>query len=323
VAEYDSVIPPGGSGKLVAKVKTKATQKGKISKMIRVTTDDPGARSLVLRLEAEIVAAVEVYPRRRVYFGVIEGESSENRVVLRRRDGKPLTVKNAKVRDPSLVTVSWEPVSREGQVAGYATRPGDVVVTLRNAERIRGSSRSTVVELSTDVPDEPVVELPVSIRVRPRIQVSPPQVHLILPPEGGAGTVRMVRLTGTSGKPFRILGIDNDRPGDLVVEFDGTRSSTQHTMTLRVTDAAAGKKLDLSLRGALVVRTDEPGASEIKVPFVIQRRRPTTARPRGTIEPLRHTPVPTPPGGRQLKAPPLRQGPVGTPVRTEPTPGSR
>ncbi len=308
------MIPAGGSGKLVAKVTTKSSQEGRISKTIRVTTDDPGARTIVLKLQADVVAPVKVYPRRRAYLGVVEGEKAEVRLVLHRKDGKPLQVKELKVRDPSLVTARWEEVDRPGQVAGHPVDRGDVVLVIGSAERIRGTSRSTVVEVGTDVPEEPVVEIPVSVRVRPRIQVSPPQARLILPSQGGAGTVRMVRISSTTGTPFRILGIENSLPRDVEVEFDADRSATLHTLTLRVTDAAAAKELALSLRGNLVVRTDDPKAPELKIPIVVERRRPPRARPGRTIEPVRHTPVPAPPGGVRLKSAPGTPEPVGTPV---------
>jgi len=308
------VIPAGGSGKLVAKVRTRASQEGKISKTIRVTTDDPGARTIVLKLQADVEAPVKVYPRRRAYLGVVEGERAEVRLVLRRKDGKPLQVKKLKVRDPSLLTARWEEVGTPGQVAGYPVDRGDVVLVITSAERIRGTSRATVVEVTTDVPEEPVVEIPVSVRVRPRIQVSPPQAHLILPSRGGAGTVRMVRIASTTGTPFRILGIENSLPRDVEVEFDPDREATQHTITLRVTGTAAAKELALSLRGKLVVRTDEPKAPEVEIRMIVERRLPSGARPGRTIEPVRHTPVQAPPGGVRLRAAPGTPVPVGTPV---------
>ncbi len=278
-----------------------------------MTTDDPGARSLVLKLEANVVAPVKVLPRRRVYLGVVEGEKAEVRLVLRRKDGTPIQVKDVKVRDPGLVGAHWEKVTERGQVAGFAVEPGDVVLVIESAARVKGTSRATVVEVSTDVPEEPVVRIPVSVRVRPRIQVSPPQAHLVLPSQGGAGTVRMVRLASTTGQPFRITGVDNDRPTDLVVEYEAGREAVQHTLTLRVTEAAASKELGLSLRGNLLVKTDDPKAPEIRVPFVVERRRGRKQAP-GEIVPRRLPSVPTPPGGRRLKAPPGREGPVGTPV---------
>ena len=303
----------------MARVKTKSTQEGKISKTIRVTTDDPGGRPLVLRLEAKVVAPVSVYPRRRVYLGVVEGEKAEVRLVLRRRDGEPLEVKDVQVRDPDLVSVSWERVQEPGQVAGQKVDRGDVVLVVTPAERIRGVSRSTVLKVGTDVPDEPVVEIPVSVRVRPRIQISPPQAHLVLPTQGGEGTVRMVRLASTTGKPFRILDVQNERPDDVEVEWDRERVGVQHTLTLRVTDAAAQKKLGLAVRGKLLIRTDDPIARELKVPFVVERRL-MPKRSKGTVRPVQRSTAAPAPGGLHLKGAPGSPEPVGTPVKVQPTP---
>ena len=48
MAEFDSVIPAGGTGTLTAKIKTTSTQNGPVSKGIAVNTNAAGAERLML-----------------------------------------------------------------------------------------------------------------------------------------------------------------------------------------------------------------------------------------------------------------------------------
>ena len=66
------MIPAGGSGKLVAKVKTRVNQNGRMSKAVTVTTDAPGQESLRLTLSFKIAAAIVVRPRPQIFVDAIE-----------------------------------------------------------------------------------------------------------------------------------------------------------------------------------------------------------------------------------------------------------
>ena len=60
MAEYDSVIPAGGSGTLTAKIKTSPMQNGRISKSINVVTDAADARNIRLRFTIGVETSIVV-----------------------------------------------------------------------------------------------------------------------------------------------------------------------------------------------------------------------------------------------------------------------
>lgn len=73
VANYDTTIPPGGSGRIVADMAT-ATFKGKISKTIDVSTNDPAHPRAVLQLKANVKSIVTVLPADTMPVGLKIGE---------------------------------------------------------------------------------------------------------------------------------------------------------------------------------------------------------------------------------------------------------
>ncbi len=110
MAEFDSVIPAGGSGKLVTKVHTRQSQQGKIVKSVSVTTDAPGSEHIKLLVSFEVVAAIRITPNPSIYIATTEGRPSRSRVLLRRLDSQPLEITKIDGVLPKLFEVHVDPV---------------------------------------------------------------------------------------------------------------------------------------------------------------------------------------------------------------------
>ena len=73
MAEYDEVIPPGQSGKILATLNTKK-YRGRLNKSIVVSTNDPSQEKVTLYMRCSVLG-VKVLPVARVYFYKMLGES--------------------------------------------------------------------------------------------------------------------------------------------------------------------------------------------------------------------------------------------------------
>ena len=103
MAEYDSVIPAGSSGKLVAKMTTSIVQQGRVSKTIGVRTDSASSPNLQLRFSVEIHRPISAAPAFRFHLTTVEGTAVSERILLHRVDGQEFSVRRTKVDRTDLV----------------------------------------------------------------------------------------------------------------------------------------------------------------------------------------------------------------------------
>lgn len=311
---HDPVIPAGGSGTLVATISTHPNQHGKIRKSVRVETDDPGARMLMLTVTADLQQPIEVEPRIPVSVEVKEGEPTEKRLLLHRQDGKRLEVTKVASRDPNLVMATASAVTHEEKVDGLVARPGDVWLDL-SVPGTRGRSFATTqISVASTTPDLPVLMVPVYVRIRQLIEVIPPQARVVLPPHGDRPLVRLVKLRHSGGKEFKILAATSDHPDLFSVGIDGTKAMSTHTVRLEVSSRVAQEGLDHAIHGQVELRTNLPERPTITIPVEVTPVRAAARPSPGMIRGIRGTHQATPEEGTHLRGgPPGKPTPVGRP----------
>ena len=116
MAEFDSVIPPGGAGKVTASVKTD-NLKGPVTKSVTVTSNDPAHATISLQLKADVKVVVDVSPSESVFLQGRVGEVKPTVLTLTANDGQVFDILEIKktAGNPSngtpivLVTVAQEP----------------------------------------------------------------------------------------------------------------------------------------------------------------------------------------------------------------------
>jgi hypothetical protein len=85
-----------------------------------------------------------------------------------------LRVTDPEVDAPWLKVTARKVAAPEPAIDGLPeARPGDVLLTLEPAGEVPEGSRSQKLRFATGLPTEPTVEVPVSVFVRPRMQVTP------------------------------------------------------------------------------------------------------------------------------------------------------
>jgi len=281
VAGFDPVIPAGGSGKLTAKVKTHASQSGHLTKVVTVTTDDPVAKTIQLKLSFDVKPAIEVKPEPRPQLETIEGNTASKTVVLHRADGKPLEVTRIDNGNPKLVTVTSRPATKKDRNLGAVE--GDIILEIRSKELSGFTQRTQIVTLHTNHPKLQTMRLPIRIRVKPVITTMPRQVRLWAPAdEEPHDLVSVVTVQSNTKEPFAITAVESSDPGLITAEPKGNGRSARHTIALHVPGKVISSIGLGTKRATLTIRTDDSRKPVLEVPVLIARRRKPKRFP-GTV----------------------------------------
>jgi len=176
VASFDEVIPPGQVGKVTAKINTKEFR-GPVDRGVTLYTDDPDQPQIPLWLHVEVAGSVQLFPRGFLDLRPGQGGSPSTVRLLVRQD--PGEKGELRVTDPQ-VDAPWLKVkARKVEAAEPAiddlpeAKPGDVLLTVETAGEVPEGSHPQKLRFGTGLPTEPTIEIPVSVFVRPRIQVTP------------------------------------------------------------------------------------------------------------------------------------------------------
>lgn len=265
------MIPAGGSGKLIAKVKTHATQRGHITKIVTVTTDDPVAKTIQLRVSFEPEPAIDIKPRPQVRLEVLEGQAGTQKVVLHRTDGQPLEVTGVDTGSSKLFEVKAVPVKKANPSLGAVA--GDVVLEVSAAPRKGYLSRSDALIIHTNHPKMASFRLPVTLRVNPLIQATPAQLRLWAGPhEVASGIHSILVLRSNIKRPFRVVSVTSSQPELIQVGATRPEAAVQHSLQVSVPAKAVASLGTGPVRAEITVRTDDPNRPEIKVPAFVRKR---------------------------------------------------
>ena len=279
MTEHDSVIPAGGSGKLVGRIKTTATQQGSLSKSISVTTDAKGMERVTLSMTFTAVPAVSVLPRPRVFLSGIHGDEMATTLVVHRSDGEPLEITPVPTGDRRL-TVTARTVKEATEIGGQSAAAGDVVVVAAVDPSMSPGSANGRFRLRTNHPEVPNIEIPFNIRVRPVIEVRPSQIRLVLEEGNSSGRTTLFRIQSNRTGVFRLTGFAPSSPELFRAERVGDDVAQQvHTVAVRLADGVEPGSIDGRRMETLVVSTDDAAGPEITVPVMIQSRPSRAPRP--------------------------------------------
>jgi len=308
VAEHDSVIPPGGSGKLTAALRTAPNQNGRLSKSISVTTDAPDARNLHLRFNVNVRAPVVARPAFRFNLTAVTGSTASTRVLLHRTDGKPLAIHDLTLDEPDLM-VRARPVNAAGEptpppkdaaemwtelatvTPRFKGEAGDVWIDLAVKASAAPGTRSGTLRFKTNHPDAPEMRLPYLVRVRPVIEARPRTLRLWLPEEGSQ-QVRsaIVSLRRADGGELTITEVEVSDPEVFAAAADSTAASPRQVVRASIVKGVDASKMTDILHGWIRVKTDDAQQPVVEIPVTVASR-----RPRGTGRSL-PTPRPATPG---------------------------
>lgn len=283
MAEFDSVIPAGGSGTLTAKVKTRATQGGSVSKAVAVTTSSPEAERLTLSVTFRAVTAITVLPRPLVNLNGVAGEEPSETLILRRPDGEKLLVSDVETTDQRL-TIMTTPVTEKRAVGRFEAEPGDVLLEVGIKPGTPAGAANGRIGFTTNHPDARRMDVNYSIRLRPVIEARPAQIRLLLQEGNTPARTMLFRVQHNHREKFKLTSATPSNPELFRVQLvDGADVEQQvHTVAVTLQDDVVPGSLDRPMSERLVLTTDDPVQEEVVVPVVIEPRelrRPAPPRP--------------------------------------------
>jgi len=252
VVQFDKTIAPGAQGTITATLDTLNYQ-GRISKEVRVASDDPKNGSLGLLFRADIVPALTLTPSASP---LLQGKAAELKpvdLILASTDGKPFDVLRVDA-DPVLAV-------HVAPAAGAVPPRTRYVVTIGTKPGVPAGRSGPIVTLVTSHPNAPPLTVRVNLAVVPDVSITAKRILLrASTPED----VQHVRIARTAGG-FAILGVESS---DTNVVATVTPVVPDHEYDLGVRYTAA---LTHGLvRDQVTVRTNDPGQPAIVITVVVR-----------------------------------------------------
>jgi hypothetical protein len=248
-----------------------ARYQGAVSKSIRVTTDEPGGRPVVLELKATIVPLIEVRPSERPVVRMTYGEPTATELTVATPDGRPfailgidadprLTVGVARAPEPAPSSAAGTPATKPtaGPLPSSASGSNRYVVTIIPKADVAVGRTGATVMLSTDLPKAEKVPIQVMLTVFGAVQVTPPRIVVQPAPKVSAMRVRVSKPTGDPLVISKVETLDADFTATVTTVSEGRA----YDVELRYGGAAGRGRVSSNL----VVHTNAPGQSVIVVP---------------------------------------------------------
>jgi hypothetical protein len=279
VAEFDSVIPAGGSGKLVAKTKTTPLRTRRLSKSITVTTDAEGAANVMLRFTFDAKAPIQMLPSDRLVVYSIEGEETRQRMLLRNTDGEKLEVSGV-ATEVEYLRASVRQVAEREIWNGIEAQPGDSWVELDLSADAPVGVHHGYLELTTNNPMAPSLRIPYLARVRKIISVKPEGARLWIAGSGdfdGAST--FLGLEHNRGKEFKITDVSVSEPELFTAEAVSQDAARRHTLRVKLQPELTPESIAGTVQAWITIDTDVPESPVLKVPVLVAPTRAGVRRP--------------------------------------------
>ncbi len=269
---------PGGKSQVVLPVKAGSTEpveltwqtrtnNGDYRKTARIGTNDPKQPVITLAIEGKVYPAVIVMPGEgAIAFNTVSND--EDSVALRgivSKDRPEMKITELVSSNPELIEVKSHPMTPEQAKQAQVEAGHELVFTLKAGSKL-GSFAEEVL-IGTDHPLKPRLTMKVMGKVTGPILLTPERVYLrnLTSSFGGSEEVT-VWARGRSGVKFEVA----KKPEGVDVAFepiklpDGVKGS-RYKMTVKVLPGVpAGPIVD-----EIVLKTDHPKASEIRVPVDI------------------------------------------------------
>jgi hypothetical protein len=262
VVDYDKVIAPGASGRVVATLNTKG-MRGATAKTVRVFTNDASNAQIDLVIKANVRAYVEAEPGYARFLAVLgQGAEPVKQVVYSQEPGELIVTG---VTSPlSFVEVTSHEASAEERLPGRAGRQW--VLELRLTEAAPEGAFADFVEVALQHPHLRQMRIPVSGFVQPIVAVLPrvadfgrkdlaqPQTTVLEVKNLGkpAVTLGAVATTVKGLKP-ELEVVDEGRLFRLRLTLDPSMPKGDFSGTLTIpTSSALQPQVTIDVRGSIL-----------------------------------------------------------------------
>ena len=254
MAEYDSVIPPGQTGKIIAKLKTKS-YRGKVRKSIRVVSNDPKEPSRFLSLNC-VIRGIKMFPSSRLYFTVFEGQPQAREITLATVGEDEIKVKIDKGDfdgEISLVKLDQPKPDDNNEYWNQYKMTFTLPVDEKEG-RFNGK-----IKLSTNSKYDPETELYYLVTVNSSININPQNLNF-----DDNNIQHSVFVNNKFGDDLKILDVKVE-PNVIAVEIEQLEPGLQYVLKCKKQNGSE----DAPVKGKIQIKTNNHFHSKIVIPFTI------------------------------------------------------
>lgn len=258
---FPTRIEPGQSAPFPFSLNTAAVH-GKYDKKIKVRTNAPETPLLTLSLRGECKRPVDVLPES-VAFVPLLGETPVTRTVKVRSDSVP-TFHAALTAQPAggkfRAELAETAAGREYELRITALPP------------FATGNYNARAELTTNVPQNERINVPIYARVPDRLDVTPPVINLYPPADPGRAppAQRLIVFQNYGNTDVRLVRVEADDPR-ILVSVDTQQPARKYTVRVQFLEG-----FDPPREGrTLILRTDDAEKPEIRVPIRRLETQPT------------------------------------------------
>ncbi len=248
----DRTIEPGQTDTVEISLNT-GSRNGKVTRKIRIETNDRKHQNETITCEANVLAAVKTEPRTAHFTKIDRNAGPQKRTItLTRADGGPLA--------PKIKTVRGDNVTAELREIEAGERY-ELDITI-SPPWPNGTTRGNVI-LETGVEQAPTEGIVVYANVAPRLQAQPQR--FTIPADLESNREFRARLVWSGDKPGNISEVVATDP-ELKARLEDENG--KQTIVLEV---PAGYSPVRRAGNAVVVKTDDPTARNFRIPMYIMR----------------------------------------------------
>jgi hypothetical protein len=251
VTDFDKVVPPGGSGKIVARIKTE-NLRGDAPRDVAVVSNSAENPHVTLKCVAVVKPVFIVEPEDRVTTKIKQGESFEQKFTIRQDDGKPFTLsKMENTSDLFRVTL----VPKEGKKSDMYT----LTMKLRSSAEIVRAVNQT--QFETDNPRKKILDIVSDVNVQGPVVFAP--IALIFKGTELNETKEVKLYPSDFKKPFKIGKITAPKGITAVVRES---KGSIYLLDITLSDVAyvqPGTPFEVS------VETDQKAQPVVKIPLAV------------------------------------------------------
>ena len=241
VAEFDKIVKPGQTGKVVANVDTTAFS-GPISKPVTLETNDPTTPTAQITIHAVVKPYVDAHPAGFVRYQLLQGDAETQTITLYSEESEPFEI--VKVEAPQeWIKVDFKKADTAVENIGKTGQAQYKVNVTVGGPDAKIGPLSEKIRIVTNSKHQPDYWVSVTGVIRPTYRVEPSGVNFgEVAPADSAATRSVVIKSLDLKKPetFVVTKAESSLPG-VKTEIKPTANKGEFEVTLQVAkDAKAG-----------------------------------------------------------------------------------
>lgn len=264
VADYDSVIRPGETGKVAASVQTE-TFSGPISKTVTILSNDPQTPSAIVTIKAVVKPYVQAYPAGFLRYNLLHGQADKKSVVLYTEETEPFRIERIETPGTWVKAEYVEADPSERAPAGHKDQTQyRIMVTVGGPDAPVGPLVDKVL-VHTNSKNQSVYPISLSGMVRPAYNVMPSVLNFgrVAPASMHSTKVLKVSTNDRSAPAmFQVEKVETDIPAIVATEVRPTDAEGVYEVEVKLRDEVANG----DLQGELKIYTSDPGTPVFTVP---------------------------------------------------------